>query len=329
MTKPALSPWILRRPNAPELDEALHVVDADGRVLCAVGLFLTLYIERGDRPQVRAGIKRAHADYVRRVGPRLRWMADPETGEPRLVEGDPIADIRRWPSHVWERFDVQALFHGGEQVDDADGYSFVAVSRERDEGELSYLSASVPLDSTAFATPDAFLAWVRQLCEWLGPSHGYAGLGIIAPIGGVDAASARAIYGLGRRFQGLELDFPAHHAPHLAHEHHIKGINWLTVLGDPFIAKLGGVDALRAALPQACDVLPFTGQETANAGVILRAGERPLWGDASERPMIMWGRVSDALRAIRTVNPAVIWPQELPGFDFTESAAWMTRFDRP
>ena len=323
-------PWNLTCDLAQAgLDDNLRIVQ-DGEVLCALGLTATLYIEHGDRPEVREGMVRAYERGRELMGRDFAWGANPDTGEPEPVATSGVGDVRSWPAALFQRFDFQMLFTGASHADDADGFCFVAVSREREEGQLSVLSVSFPLAWAETHTPEEYLSWVHQLCEFVGPSHGYAGLAVVPPPAGLSDAAASAAYGLGRRFRGIELDFPDHHEPYLASRSLIKGVNWLTVLRSSWEERLGG----RQALLQACSPLVtcygFQSVSTGVDGLILRAGAMPLLGDVqAHETMSAYAHAARVLAPIRITDPAVIWPQGLPGFDFQEAKTWMQRFDKP
>jgi hypothetical protein len=313
-----------------DLEEDFKVRSPSGQVLCTIGLTATLYIEHGDTPEVREGMLRAYEQCLRWAGRPFTWGADPTTGDPLSVAQTGVGDVRAWPPATLQYFDFQMLFTGAADVDDADGYSFLAVSREREEDELSYLSMSLPLEWATRHSPGEYISIVQELCALVGPAHGYAGPAIIGHAAGNDDEATAAIFSLARSYRGLDVDFPPQHAPYLATEGHIKGINWLTILGSTLEAQLGGYQTLSETLSPMARLLAFSSASTGRSGSIVQVGDRPLAGAVkTKEPMHGYEAVARHLLPIRTVNPAVIWPQDAPGFDFDESAAWMRRFDVP
>ncbi len=137
----ALSPLI----GVSGLDAGLRVHGADGRILCSVVMVATLYMREGDTHDIRLGIVRAYDRYIRSAGDVMRWGMDPRTGESVNLVGSPWADVRRWPADVFEFFDLQILQSAGPRVDDASPHRFVAISRAREPGQLSYLSVTLPV----------------------------------------------------------------------------------------------------------------------------------------------------------------------------------------
>lgn len=316
-------PWGFTLPDDAGLDDRSCLTGPSRNVLAGVGLLATVYIEHGDTPEIREAMVRVYERYLELAGPVLRWGADPETFEAVSVQDTGVGDVRGWPTEIFQRFDFLMMFHGGADVDDADPHYFMAVSREREEGQLSFLTLSLSLEWAAQRPIAAYVEIVREVCDLLAPVHGYAGLGALAPVGGVDEPIIEAVYGLGSRFQGLEIDMPVHHESFLSSERRIKGVNWLTVLHDGWVERLGGAAALRDALGPAITVHRFS------QGIILQAGAGPRLGDTRKGERLdAYRAVAKALEPIRSKTPAVIWPQnEAVSFGFDESKAWMSRFD--
>jgi Protein of unknown function (DUF3396) len=303
------------------LDENLFVRGADGRVLCCVCLLATVYIGEGDRPEIREGILNAYERYVKVAGHPLRWGADPETGDPvALASKASLADVRRWPYQVIDRFDFQMLFTGGARVDDAASVSFRAVSRARDPGQLSFVSFCLPLAWGLERAGDEFSRLVTEVCNLVHPTHGYAGLGVVPHVTGFDTDSVRPLYALASRFPGLELDLPDQHEPWLASRQRIKGIGWLTVLGRRWIEKLGGEQALARKLDSSIIWHRYAD------GVILQAGPAPALDDAdAQLSLAPYRKVGRALAPIVLGDPAAMQASS-GGFDLEQARRWLARF---
>lgn len=323
----AALPWGLSiRPGEQGLTDDFSVRAADGRVLGAIALGATLYIEHGDSPAVREGMLLAYEACLRWSSRPFVWGMDPDSGVPVEVARTNVGDPRSWSAELLQRYDFQMMFTGASDIDDADPYSFLAVSSEREDDELSYLTLTLPLAWAWRHRPTDFVAFVQELCSLVGPVHGYAGPFIVGHPAGNDDEATAALYELAREYRGLELDFPPQHAGYLAQERGIKGINWLTILGAALETQLGGTELLTERLGPFVQRVPFHSAVNSQSGCILRIGDVPLAGASSE-PMLGYERVARTLRPVRSINPAVIWPQGSSGFDFEMSAAWMKRFD--
>jgi hypothetical protein len=211
--------------------------------------------------------------------------------------------------------------HGGRNEDDADPYFVRLLARSLAPKELSYFSFGLPFEWITTHAAGAFPKLIVEVCDALQPTHGYAGLAVIPFV------NARrqdhdfgAIVALAARFRGLEVDLPPSHSIYLSQEGRIKGINWLTILGDKWIDQLGGTPTLTNALGSG---IP---QHRFKTGVVIQAGPRPLFGDThKQEPMPHYQQVARALKPIRIASVRAI---STPfGFDRDRSDAWLARFD--
>jgi hypothetical protein len=129
---------------------------------------------------------------------------------------------------------------------------------------------------------------------------------------------------MAQRFPGLEAEYPIGHSIWL--EHGIKGVNWLTVVGDPWLDRLGGADAVEAGLASLDGrfiVHRFEG------GVLIQAGPQPELGDAKhDRWPELYVKLAKYLKPIRITEHAP-FHHAGPGsrFDLERSEAWLRRFD--
>lgn len=302
------------------LDTDLRIMD-DERAVCCVGLLATLYFHDGGKKEVRERVADAVARYRKAIGDRLVWGRDPFTGTPKKVVGTDILNPRAWLDRLGPTDYMEMLAHGGRTKDDADPYRMSVLAREMQPGELSYFSVGLPFAWIAANPPGAFPQLVKELCDVIAPTHGYAGLAVLARAGiSRQSPDWPAILALVARFSGLEIDLPWSHGIYLAKEDRIKGVNWLTVLDKSWIDRLGGAEALKGALGPGIDWLPF------KTGAIIQAGPAPLFGDTHhQQPMVPYKQVAKALKPIRITSVKSIAPWH--GFDEPRSDAWLARFD--
>jgi hypothetical protein len=116
----------------------------------------------------------------------------------------------------------------------------------------------------------------------------------------------------------LEADHPVSHVHYL--KNGIKGVNWVTVLGEKWISRLGGLPALRKELGEPFRLHEYPG------GVLIQAGPRPQLGDVNRQIAIdEYRRLAQVLKPIRVTDhksfPA--WS----GFDEQRTQAWLARFE--
>jgi hypothetical protein len=188
-------------------------------------------------------------------------------------------------------------------------------------GRLFNFSFSVPLAWVAAHKAGAIVDLVVGVCSKLQPEHGYAGLAIIPWVREqYHAPSMGTVAAFVRRFRGLELDFPYLNARLLSRKPAIRGINWLTVLADPWVEKLGGQAALEAKLGPEIPIHRFA------TGIVIQAGPRPQFGDVNRAErMPYYQRVSLALKSIRTPHIGALLSSY--GLNDAETEAYLARFD--
>jgi hypothetical protein len=105
----------------------------------------------------------------------------------------------------------------------------------------------------------------------------------------------------------------------------IKGMNWLTILSDKFVADLGGLKAMRAALEPDCIVHIYDG------GVLIQAGDTPQLCDG------IMSRLPETYRKLGSfIDPIIfdaygkpgLFPVPKPLDPPQEAAKWAHRFNQ-
>ena len=298
-------------------------IERDGAVLARLGLMATVYLERPEAPETRAKLFACVAQYARTHADQLRWSFAPERGMRPLRGGQTVDAVLS----AVEALDpatpdtLELIFHGGTEEEDASTYTIHTFAGQPGRAtKLGFLSLSVPLAWAAASPPGAFPRLVMRLCTDLRPLHGYAGLGVLVS---ADYGAARragpSIYPLARRFPGLEVDMPISHLRFLGDG--IKGVNWLTILSDPLVSRLGGIHELQSRLPADIPVHTYSG------GILIQAGPHPQIGDVNRQLIPHHYRaVARVIRPVRAdYGDSFLDPPE--GDDVATTRAWLERFD--
>jgi len=309
------------------LDEQLRYADDDGVVL-QVAIFATVYIEDTYKREVRQAIGACCADYFRRCGQQLRWALHlDEDHMERFGEGE-ASSPGAWLPELGEDEGFCLNYHSGAWHLGAAAFSLEAVGfPQRPFTQLGYLRFSFPVTWLS-EHPDVLPEMLLTFCRRLKPVSGYGGIGMNeCADSGLSARYTPIVYEVAQRFPGFEPDYPADHILSLEKgDGGIKSINWLTVVGDRLLAKLGGADAVQAALV-ALDsrfiVQRFTG------GAMIQAGPRPELGDAA---LADWPELYVKLaKYLKPIRVAKHFPFHRPGpgdhFDQARTDAWLRRFD--
>jgi hypothetical protein len=122
---------------------------------------------------------------------------------------------------------------------------------------------------------------------------------------------------LSRRFEGVEV---------IANERMCywagKGlttVNWITLIGNGYVDRLGGRERLVKQLPAECVVRGL------NHGLAIRAGDRPLLGDKNKGTdeLELWRRVYRTVRSAQFVDPMYEFDRD--EFNGQQTSTWLQR----
>lgn len=273
----------------------------------------------------QAGILDMLDDHCAMTGDRYRWTQNPKTRKwKRLKSGiNSYIHPREWvltnPNYKWT-----LIYHSGEKPSDASDvevYSFNWGDTPIGD-DTSFVRVHFPISVLQDPSAIADIAEViRRWGGWVCPDHGYAGF-CLAESHGYERGGNTAPYEytLAQRFPGLDIYANVPHSSQLGK--YIKGVNWLTILSDAFLNRIGGLDAVRKKMED-LPVLEFTG------GAILQAGPLPLLGDREkDLPMTDYQRVAAIVEPLRHKNydggAERLAPE--PKFDKQSYMAWLARF---
>ncbi|MCR6478219.1 DUF3396 domain-containing protein [Variovorax sp. ZS18.2.2] len=86
----------------------------------------------------------------------------------------------------------------------------------------------------------------------------------------------------------------------------ICGINWLTLVGEPFLSVLGGAERLLKGLPRAIEA------DVSDRAVLFQLGERPITGQKDEDDALLplYHALGRRLKPFGEGCPSVRWPRE-------------------
>lgn len=312
------------------------VLEHKGDILLNCCFNITLYALDLFDPQRKEAILAIFDEYVSLYGPRMNWTTNPNTGRWKPLKGGPdnYMTPREWLPAEPEGKGYAFLYHGGKKNTDASDVSFMVMAKDyfdAQDHDLSYLSCRFPLADVRNGTldlPDLMRRW----CALLTPHHArggysagwwYDGYGRRPLIHGVLA-------GLLRHYPGLQFDGNADNLYNKEHQsglyHGPRCADWLIALSDPFLEKLGGLNAVMEAM-QPCPVLPYEG------GAVLQAGDAPAPGkDGDPQSLPEYLRLAQVIEPVRARNlhhiiyvPSGDTPAGFrPAQDLTD--AWCMRF---
>jgi hypothetical protein len=183
------------------------------------------------------------------------------------------------------------------------------------DGKASYLWCWVP--RIFWETHrDRTKAFLDLMAEVLPFSSGYANLGL-------SGGQKRRRQGLASRYLGLDIARPV--AVCLDIDAMAAGSYWLNYFGPSLCAKVGGIDALRNALPQEASI-----EKVSTDGCRVQLGPEPLLGDVNRRERLP---MNESLAKFLYQNKVLHLPMKCIYFEDTNGLsdpeaqkAWHLRF---
>ncbi len=257
-----------------DLDK-IKIKDKDNHIVAQAGMLVTLYLENAYEKKLRLAVGQCIEEYIALFKPHLKRYGGEKLGV-RKFSQTPIQPIAEMIEPL-DEYDFFELIVSGSEIDDESSlYNIETVlGRKRSYKRIGYLSATFPLAFLEQQPSGFFQQFVHDWCKRLSPYHGYGGLGLIRS---VEPGAARRVepllYPLISRFPGFEIDMPHSHTIYCVDG--IKGINWVTILSDAFLEKLGGKAALRAQLDDDFIFYDYSG------GTMIQAGAFPQIGDLEQ-----------------------------------------------
>lgn len=306
-----------------DLSQILCIRDKDGRPALRIGLLATMFITEPWTRPVREAVADAAEEYMHQFREHLRWARHPKSGHMHAIEKGRVPFPRVWlPQHA----DGKSWFfgfHSGEQADAAAEFQVAGFGSDDIEKDPGYFQVYLPL--TWFTDhPGNFPDFVQGFANRLRPLSGYAGIGVLEPTSIYAREPFQStVRQIAERFPGLEVETPSWHTIHVGEG--IKGVNWLTLLGDRWVKEIGGVDYLRVRLGDAFKLTPYDG------GLMIQAGPKPQIGDATAN---RWPRHYVTLaKVLKPIQIKKHYPFHFGDpmgslrMDSEASMAWVYRFD--
>jgi Protein of unknown function (DUF3396) len=303
------------------LEQMLDIRDEKGRVALTIGFLATVYFEEPWKQPVREAVAELADRYIEQFGEHLVWGWVP--GKPRVekIATGLVPPPSRWlPQH--EDGETWSFgFHGGDDDDSASAFMVSGLGSDTIQKLVGYFHVRLPLH-WFLDHPGTLPEFVLPICKRLRPVSGYAGIGFLMPMTFEGCRDSELLLlPLAKRFPGIEVDGPYTSAIHL--KKGIKGVNWLTILGDHWIEEAGGLDYLRIRLEEPnFPFYPYDG------GLIIQAGPRPQIGDAKRN---IWPQhyvtLAKVLKKIQVQKHYSFFTGKQGRFDNETVMEWLCRFD--
>ncbi len=287
-------------------------------VLVRPGLTLSLYL---DLPLAECAPRCADAieAYLAHIGAdTLRtYMADNGTFRP-LTPKQISKDLRNLRNLPADSDGYRILYNQGVESEVGTHAVYFEGSASAEPEPLPDTTQLLRLEFPPPPTEDAswlepFIGLVCRIANLVPFQSGNAGFAF-KHSGVLQSNVRKEINQLLPRYYGFD---PSYDSARMRMRGHVFGAHWLTLLRTDLIQKLGGLDTLRAALPQA-ELRPL------DQGLLIRTAKRPPLGDVNRqcRDIGCMPDVARLLRPLRFEVKGFGQPQEV--FD---AQAWLARYD--
>jgi hypothetical protein len=292
----------------------------DGQMLARVSLVLTLYFDDGFSVAVRHRIGECLALFRRLCGAHLVWVVPPDAEQWQRIEPDTVAAFEAWLENGVPDYSWATSWRSGRTPLEAGEFQFNVLAKDGKLPTLNFLQLVLPMHwlETRIGT---FPELAGKFAAILQPYHGYGGYGFGEPSDmSLRDAVQPDIYAMARRFPGIEVDRPVRHIQYLSDG--IKGVNWLTVLSEHWVERVGGEARLRSLLDERFLFHRYDG------GLIVQAGPRPQTGDTNQ---YLWpdayATLARVLRPIRIRQHGSFDNHGQYRFTAETTQEWLARFD--
>ncbi|WP_436883233.1 DUF3396 domain-containing protein [Enterobacter asburiae] len=297
----------------------------DGSPAINLGLIITVFFKDGHTAAVRRKMVECVDRYYGEFKPHLKktmlskWVGITEKNYQKnrqtILDSSPEEIIS------WYLGSVETDYH-------APDYEILIMGNRifHNENDRSVIKLVFPL--SLLKEPEGkvrYQSWLMWLCNTFTVESGYAGLSFVLPY-----AFERMFpyeYQLAQRFPGVMVDSLGTLEGGEAVEG-VKGACWYTILGTPWLDKLGGTETLtrRLAKTPEIELLSY------NSGIVLKAGALPpAPGEVNSEPLPpLLVKVNQIIKPIRQDgHNGLHFYSEYENFQFEEesSMAWFARFD--
>jgi hypothetical protein len=318
---------ILVNDGDPAILDRLDIRNQNGYILAKFGLGYELFIAPRNRIVLREEMLESEQKYYETFKDKLTHLLLPEQRRASAIKGEPFKIFRnaleRTPTS--EGFCAR-LFHkptAPDIPDEPTPYLIDFLVTREDDNSLSFINAYMPVGNPQGGYYfESLLEHVIYTSNLLKPAHGVAGFSLIFEAG--LEQHAKHAYSAMKRHPGLEfIDSDSFSIEVESQFNRIKGVNWLTVLGDEVLKELGGIETARKALESGSTLHEYTG------GVVIQAGPVPQLGDSYHNLIPQrYREVAQFTQPVRFENYQDSLFRVFPPLDGpTEAISWVRRFD--
>jgi hypothetical protein len=297
----------------------------DDNVVLTECFDITVYV-RHSFHDVRQGVMNFYQESMKAIGPAVGWYYTETMGRAKKVTPKVLDMVPFWFSPGTKvRSIYQMTLRSGTHADEITPVRFQLFASDTKPGEKPTDDRSsdtgilrLTLPPEAADDPERMITLTKALVRSLPFVSGHAGYGLVWEEKDLDPDVLNRIRAWARRYAGLDV-FGFLSVENLVVTG-IKSVNWLTLINDDAVAKLGGLAALKRKLKAPVVVHSIPG------GVIIQAGPAPSRGDVNKGETLpVYRQVARVLAPVREQPD----PDEIYPFVGNENATvdWLARFE--
>ncbi|MGH8557103.1 MAG: type VI immunity family protein [Methylococcales bacterium] len=251
----------------------------------------------------------------------LKWAVVSATSEEwREVDSTVMKRLRDSLAPVGARKRKYTAFRVNDFGNEAPQFSFTLSDRDKDEKQtnsLTLVQMTFPPGVTEKENADNLCGLIAKFAALLKPVSGYCSPSLLPADSRMSAAFSE-MKSIALRYPGY--DVAMNDMTQLVIGPQVRGARWITLLGTILLEMLGGIHALRNALPSEVEVHDIAGI------VMIRAGRMPELGDKNRK------LDTPLLRAVARILEPITLFQEVDllsyfaGFDEDLLQRWERRF---
>ena len=297
------------------------------RDIMKLSIGCTLYFYNGHKPEIRALMPKFVKEFYEQFGEYFTggYMHNKENQTsygkltPKLLD-------KCFNPESWKDADEAMDFYWGTpDLESTVGYRFsmLLLDEYTNWDGLSSMQLAIPYDKLDVL--DMWLAFIKKICQHIPMYYGYVGYHASLPnqyhaYEEHQTPIAYRFYGcaMDRGFSSIDFEKPPIG---------IKGINWLTIIGQTFIEQMGG-EVVLTKKAQAYDL----GVEILGENMLIQAGPYPDICDNEDLPMNPYYiAVNHLLKPIRKTTIGLLHMSSMTGKAVMDTAAsdeWLCRFDQ-
>jgi len=288
----------------------------DGQCVVKLGAAVSLYYKGTFRENAR-GIVQFYRTCIRQIGPFVKFFHVDGKNQPRKLKEDTLNLLPFWASEGYEDRGIYGLcLESGSGRYDVSDKAF-KLYEGLNEGQVRMM---LPLEFVA-ENPAAFVEVAKTACDEITFWSGTGGFALnVFPDYPTDLPDRRIGF-VANRFIGIDVE--PFGALASSADKGIKNIDWLTLVGDVFLQKAGGPDAVQKQL----NTLEGVTVHDLQHGIMIQAGSQPEFGDVNRNERLeLYHQIGKVLRPLMIPEADLDVGDRIGGVELSEK--WVYRFFR-